>query len=204
MQRLLAHDTRFAALALTLKHDGLKLLVMIRLCPLPYSLSNGACATFPSVTPAAFALATALVSPKLLIHIFIGSRLRAIAGGDGEMDAKTKALNWASVAFGMLVGTATGLLIYRQTKLRASELEIQEAEEGAARDAGRPGSGYSDEPGRGLRERPSDISLRDQGLDDPFGEEVDDDGYRDWDSEEGDLAAAEGDAEAKKARQLGG
>merc|ERR1711939_569873 len=93
VERMVAHDKRFAALTLTLKQDGLKLLCMIRLCPLPYSLSNGAMSTFPTVHPAMYAAATALITPKLLIHTFIGSRLAAIANSDEEMSAGTKALN---------------------------------------------------------------------------------------------------------------
>lgn len=114
VQRLVANDTRFAALSLVLKHDGLKLLCMIRLCPLPYSISNGAISTFPTVEPRMFALATAIVTPKLLIPIFIGSRLAAIAKSGEKMDAGTKAINWISIILGMMIGAGTGLLIYRR------------------------------------------------------------------------------------------
>ncbi len=87
VERLVAHDKRFAALTLTMKHDGLKLLCMIRLCPLPYSLVNGAVSTVPTVHPLMYALATAIISPKLLIHVFIGSRLGAIGESGGQMSA---------------------------------------------------------------------------------------------------------------------
>ena len=114
VERLIANDKRFAALALTLKHDGLKLLVMIRFCPLPYSLSNGAMSTFPTVQPLSFAIATAIVSPKLLIHVFIGSRLKVIAKSGGQMSAGTKALNWCSIIFGAALGIFTGWYIYKR------------------------------------------------------------------------------------------
>lgn len=82
-----------------------------------------------------FALATALVTPKLLIHIFIGSRLAAIAKSGEKMvsqfltafsskfsnadpeavqDAGTKAINWMSIILGMIIGAGTGWLIYRR------------------------------------------------------------------------------------------
>ncbi|KAI9679931.1 MAG: Tlg2-vesicle protein [Caeruleum heppii] len=126
VQRLVSHDTRFAALALTLKHDGLKLLIMIRLCPLPYSLSNGALSTLPTVRPLTFALATALATPKLMIHVFIGARLALIAEEGGKMSAGTKAVNYASIAAGALLGTAVGWIIYQRTMHRARELEVDE------------------------------------------------------------------------------
>jgi uncharacterized membrane protein YdjX (TVP38/TMEM64 family) len=52
-------DRRFIALGQVLRRDGVGMLVMIRLCPLPYSLSNGFLAMVGSVQPAGFALATA-------------------------------------------------------------------------------------------------------------------------------------------------
>ena len=160
-------DKRFAALALTIKHDGLKLLIMIRLCPLPYSLSNGALSTIPTVTWLRFAIATVIVSPKLLVHIFIGAQLGRLAEHGGEMDAKTKAVSYISIVVGAIMGIATGWIIYRQTTKRAQELEAQE------RDHTRRESGdglreeYADDPGEleaaeRLREdvQEDDISLR--------------------------------------------
>ncbi|TGO43520.1 hypothetical protein BHYA_0001g01430 [Botrytis hyacinthi] len=125
VHRLVGKDKRFEALALTLKHDGIKILCMIRLCPLPYSLSNAAIATFPTVHPLNYALATALVTPKLLIHVFIGSRLGSLAG-DEEMDTSTKLINYASIVIGAGLGATVGYIIYQRTIARAKELEIEE------------------------------------------------------------------------------
>lgn len=99
-RRMVATDKRFAALSLTLKHDGIKLLCMIRLCPLPYSIGNGAMSTFPTVSPWAFMAATAVATPKLMIHVFIGARLARLAEEDQKMDTKTKALNYSSIIGG--------------------------------------------------------------------------------------------------------
>jgi uncharacterized membrane protein YdjX (TVP38/TMEM64 family) len=130
VHRLVGKDKRFEALALTLKHDGLKILCMIRICPLPYSLSNAAMSTFPTVHPPSFALATAIASPKLLIHVFIGSRLAQIAENGGKMDTGTKAINYASIIIGSIIGAVVGWWIYRKTIARARELEEEELENG--------------------------------------------------------------------------
>ena len=143
MHKLVGQDKRFEALALTLKHDGLKILCMIRFCPLPYSLSNAAMSTFPTVHPLSFALATLIASPKLLIHVFIGSRLGKLAEGGEKMDAGTKAINYASIIIGGALGVAVGYIIYQRTIARAKELEIEELE--AARGEGGEGvEGYFD------------------------------------------------------------
>lgn len=104
-------DTRFAALSLTLKHDGLKLLCMIRLCPLPYSLCNGAISTFPTVRPHTYALATAIITPKLLVATFIGNRLRVLNGD--EMSAGAKAVNLISILVSITVSIFTAWYIYK-------------------------------------------------------------------------------------------
>jgi uncharacterized membrane protein YdjX (TVP38/TMEM64 family) len=108
------NDKRFAALALTLKYDGLKLLCMIRLCPLPYSICNGAMSTFPTVTPLNYALATAIITPKLMVAAFIGSRLRELSKNNEEMSAGAKAVNVISIFVSITVAVGTGFYIYQR------------------------------------------------------------------------------------------
>jgi len=127
VERLIANDKRFAAFTLILKHDGIKLLCMIRLCPLPYSLSNGAMSTFPTVHPSSYALATAIVTPKLFIPAFIGSRLAVIARTSEKMTLQDRVVNYSSIAIGAVVGAFTGWYIYQKTMARAKELEAEEA-----------------------------------------------------------------------------
>ncbi|EXJ82422.1 hypothetical protein A1O3_06235 [Capronia epimyces CBS 606.96] len=148
VERMVADDKRFAAFTLILKHDGLKLLCMIRLCPLPYSLSNGAMATFPTVHPAMYALATTLVTPKLLIHAFIGSRLAVIARTREKMTLADRAVNYSSIGIGAVIGIGVGLYIYRQTMARARELEAEEAANirDSTRRTGHIPSEFSDDP----------------------------------------------------------
>jgi len=179
VNRLMEKDKRFAALALTIKHDGLKLLVMIRLCPLPYSLSNGALSTIPTVTWFWFAVATAIVSPKLLVHVFVGAQLGRLAEHGRKMDAKTKAVSYISIVVGALAGIATGWIIYRQTTKRALELEAQEREHVGRESGDRLREEYADDPGaleaaERLREdvQTDDISLR---TEEPWDDDLDDD-----------------------------
>lgn len=147
VSRLAEKNKRFAALSLVLKHDGLKLLTMIRLCPLPYSLSNGAISTIPTVTWQNFALATAFATPKLLLGVFVGGRLGDLAENGDKMDTKTKIVSYVGIFIGITAGIATGYLVYVRTKARAKELE---AEEAAGAIAGprtsNAGTNYIDDP----------------------------------------------------------
>ncbi|KAF2001158.1 golgi apparatus membrane protein-like protein tvp38 [Amniculicola lignicola CBS 123094] len=173
VHRLIANDKRFAALALTLKHDGIKILIMIRMCPLPYSLSNGAIATFPTVHWASFAAATALVSPKLMLHIFVGAQLEKIANSGGKMDTKTKIISYSSIAIGAIAGIVTGWYMYKKTKQRARQLEAEERAGVRRMSIEDLENEYSDDPAaleaaESLREEDDDISLRSGWGDDEY------------------------------------
>ena len=71
VHRLVGADHRFVALGQVLRRDGLLVLAAIRLCPLPFSLSNGFLATIPSISPAAFAAGTAIA--RLVLVLFAAS-----------------------------------------------------------------------------------------------------------------------------------
>lgn len=122
VHRLVGQDKRFIALGQVLRRDGIGVLAMIRLCPLPYSLSNGFLATVGSISPVRFAAATAVTTPKLLVHVFIGSRLALLAESGDKMTGFDKFINYASMFIGGAVGFTVGLLIYKRTMARAAEL----------------------------------------------------------------------------------
>ena len=181
--RLTAKNKQFAALSLVLKHDGLKLLIMIRLCPLPFSLSNGAISTIPTVTWMNFAIATACASPKLLLHIFVGSRLGDLAENGDKMDTKTKIVSYVSIVIGIILGTLTGYLVYIRTRARARQLEAEEeATVVHGRRSSVTGADYIDDPDEQaavdfLRQGDDDISLHTSAG--PYGDDVEAGRYRD-------------------------
>jgi hypothetical protein len=96
-----------------------------------------------------------------MLHVYVGHQLAQLADHGDKMDAKTKAVSYASIAIGITMGFATGWLIYAQTKKRTKELEELERVE-----AGLPASEYADdseyeEDAAFLREQDDDVSLRD-------------------------------------------
>jgi hypothetical protein len=151
---------------------------MIRLCPLPYSLSNGALSTIPTVSLASFAISTAIVSPKLLLHVFVGAKLGELAEKGEEMDAKTKMISYISIAIGICAGAITGWVIYRQTKIRARQLEEEERRNVRRHSRDEIAAEYVDDPSaleaaEALREEEDDISLR-EAWDEDYEEDMED------------------------------
>lgn len=108
----LGENPKFRALTSTMSDEGLTLLVMIRLCPLPYSMSNGALASIPSVSLWKFALATAITTPKLFMHIFVGDRLVRL---NEKSDWTEKILNVVSILIAVGIGSLTAYIMYIRT-----------------------------------------------------------------------------------------
>jgi uncharacterized membrane protein YdjX (TVP38/TMEM64 family) len=71
-------DRRFRALGHVLRQDGIRTLVLIRLCPLPYSISNGFLATIPSIKMWSFGAATALATYVLFYSLNYSFLIKSI------------------------------------------------------------------------------------------------------------------------------
>ncbi|GJC92261.1 Tlg2-vesicle protein of 38 kDa [Colletotrichum higginsianum IMI 349063] len=181
VHRLVGQDHRFIALGQVLRKDGLGMLTAVRFCPLPYSLSNGFLSTIPTIKPWVFAASTALASPKLLVHVFIGSRLALIAEKGDEMTAGGKAINYISMVFGGVVGLAVGWVIYQRTMARAAELALEEAEESGLVPGRDNAPDYSDVEA-GLVDPEDVAALMDEDDISLWAREADEEGgYRDYD-----------------------
>lgn len=105
---------------------GTPLLVLVRLSPLPYSLSNGALALIPGISYKSFTLATMAASPKLLLSIFIGDRLSAIASSGETMTPGVKLANWIGVIVSLCVGIGGGMWVYRRMQKLGAEVESRQ------------------------------------------------------------------------------
>ena len=102
------------------------------------------------------------------------------------MDTTTKAINWASIVFGALLGIGVGLVVYRKTTARARQLEAEErskAEQGNNSVVNGGGT-------RGL-EHPDDFV-------DDLGDDWDDDGQENDDIDFLGEAGRDGSAESYK------
>lgn len=86
----------------------------------------------PSVTFYQFLFATLLITPKLFLHVFVGSRLFELMDRDSRihLDPRTKRLNLAYAIGGILIGAITGWVLWRETQKVLRELEEEDVEEG--------------------------------------------------------------------------
>lgn len=96
------------------------LLTLIRVCPFPYSLTNGALAAIPGVTLLNFFLGSLISSPKLVMYLFVGQKLKDIGR---TTDTWTRVTDVLSIVLTMGVLTFTGWLLFTRTSNRLREIE---------------------------------------------------------------------------------
>lgn len=112
-ERLVNSNEKFRAFAEILREDSsLFLLVLIRLCPLPYSLSNGALAAIPELSAWVYLGASVITSPKMLIHLFVGHKIKEF--GDAKTDTSTKIIDVISILVTGAAASLTTFIIYRK------------------------------------------------------------------------------------------
>jgi len=171
LRRWSATNDKWTALETVVKAKGLPLVILIRMSPLPpWVYANTLFASIHTVALWQFVIATLFLSPKLLLHTFIGSRLAPLSDGKQreEMDTQTKIINGCLVGGGLLLGVIASVVVYRlvQRQLRhlkgvspSAEEDIIEALEEA--DEGAPLLGnLSSESLEGNHQQP--IAIRDR------------------------------------------
>ena len=95
-------------------------MALLRLCPFPYSLTNGAMAAVYGLPTKNFAIAQLITTPKLLIYLFVGSRIKNI----GETNStSSKIINLLSIVVTMAVLTITAWVLYLKMQKKYAELQ---------------------------------------------------------------------------------
>lgn len=112
-EQMVQKHEKFRAFAEILNEEAsLVLLVLLRLCPLPYLLSNGALAAVPSLPALTYFLASVITSPKMLIHVFVGHTIKNL--GDAGRPTSAKVLDLVSIALTGVAVLAASYIIYNR------------------------------------------------------------------------------------------
>ncbi|WRT69083.1 uncharacterized protein IL334_006066 [Kwoniella shivajii] len=109
----LGKNDKWEAFGNVMRAKGLPLVIMIRYCPIPWAIGNGLFASIESVKLWHFILANLLIQPRLLIPVFIGSRLTSLASE--TKDPLQFWLNLLSIGLSSSISVITGIVIYRLT-----------------------------------------------------------------------------------------
>jgi len=122
-------NEKWTAMEDVVRHHGLWLIVLCRICPMPWAYSNAFFASIETISLWQFIFATIFMTPRLLLQVFIASRIALFSDGEtrGHMDTTAKVINAVSIVVGFLLAIGTGVLIYRLTMRKIRELEGTDA-----------------------------------------------------------------------------
>lgn len=95
------------------------MLTLMKLCPLPYSITNGGLGCVPHLSPLAFFIACVLCSPKYLVQIFMGIQLRKIGGID--KDTKKLPIDIAIFVITGLSFALVSVMLYKRLQKKLQE-----------------------------------------------------------------------------------
>ncbi|KAK4687680.1 hypothetical protein P7C73_g2419, partial [Tremellales sp. Uapishka_1] len=116
-------NKKWEAFGHVMKAKGTLLIIMIRWCPIPFAIGNGLFASIESVKLWQYMLANLLIQPRLLIPVFIGSRLISLADPDARPDPLRFWLNLLSIALSSTISLLTGLWIYKLTEAQMKKVQ---------------------------------------------------------------------------------
>lgn len=93
-------------------------LTLMKLCPLPYSLTNGGLGCVPGISPLAFFLACLICSPKYLIQLFMGIQLRKI---NDDKTGSSKTLDFALILVTLASFATLSTVLYSRLKIKIQQ-----------------------------------------------------------------------------------
>ncbi|CBQ70565.1 conserved hypothetical protein [Sporisorium reilianum SRZ2] len=133
------NDPKYVALSTAVRRRGLSMTILIRFCPFPFAYSN---LFFASLVDAVsfrhFLTATVLITPKLFLHVWLGTRMFQLMDRDqrAQLDGWAKALNVVYILVGSAVGVATGWIVWKETSKVLDAIEREGMRDSDARPSG--------------------------------------------------------------------
>ncbi|GMM28452.1 Tvp38 protein [Martiniozyma asiatica (nom. inval.)] len=94
------------------------MLTLMKIMPLPYSLTNGSLGCIPNLSPWAFFCACLIASPKIYVNLFMGVQMRKIGSDKGSNE---KWIDFSLILFTGLSFFLITFFIYRKVKQRIIE-----------------------------------------------------------------------------------
>lgn len=120
-EKLVHKNAKFEAFASILQEDNsYYILALFRLCPFPYSLTNGALAGIYGISIRNFTIATIVTTPKTLLYLFLGSRIKRLGE---DTSTNSTLINILSILLTVIVLLGTAWFLYYKTQKRYKELK---------------------------------------------------------------------------------
>ncbi|KAK0543814.1 Tlg2-vesicle protein [Tilletia horrida] len=134
------------AMEAAIQQKGIPIVILLRLAPFPFCWSNLWFASMASVSLPAFLVATLCITPKLLLHVFVGSKLYLLLDKEGQsLPLHVRVMNWIYIAVGILIGWITTRYLWKTTQQILADFEArEELEEGRRSTNGEAHAAHAD------------------------------------------------------------
>jgi len=110
-----ATNEKWRALEAVIHARGLPLIILIRISSFPpWVYSNSLFASIESVSLTQFAFATLFVLPRVMVYVFVGSRIANLSDGEqrSHMDTTTKFINASLIIGGIVISIISSSVVY--------------------------------------------------------------------------------------------
>lgn len=101
-------------------------LTLMKLCPLPYSLTNGGLGCVPGISTLAFFIACLLCSPKYFVQLFMGIQLRKIGN---DKTGTSKSVDFAVIIITGICFATLSTLLYRRLQAKIQKRQQTQNED---------------------------------------------------------------------------
>ncbi|KAG2369903.1 hypothetical protein BDR07DRAFT_1387338 [Suillus spraguei] len=136
-------NEKWQALETVIRSRGMPMIILIRISSFPpWAWSNTLFASIASVSLFQFFTASLFLLPKVMVYVFVGSRIARLSDGEqrNHMDTQTKIVNSLLVVGGILISVLASSLLYHYMQkeikgLRDSPSERDELAAEAAEEA---------------------------------------------------------------------
>ncbi|KAF9247207.1 Golgi apparatus membrane protein TVP38 [Melanogaster broomeanus] len=137
LRKWTATNDQWQALEAVIHAKGLPLIILIRASSFPpWVYSNLLFASIQSVSLIQFILATLFVLPRVLLFVFLGSRIASLSDGEqrSHMDTSTKIINGLFVVGGIMISIIASAVVYHfmQKEIKVLHESPSETDELAA------------------------------------------------------------------------
>ncbi|KAG1874535.1 Golgi apparatus membrane protein TVP38 [Suillus subalutaceus] len=108
-------NEKWQALEVVIRSRGIPLIILIRVSSFPpWAWSNSLFASIAPVSLFQFFIATLFILPKVMVYVFVGSRIARLSDGEqrNHMDTQTKIVNSLLVVGGVAISVLASSLVY--------------------------------------------------------------------------------------------
>ncbi|KAF8450410.1 Golgi apparatus membrane protein TVP38 [Boletus edulis BED1] len=115
LRKWTATNEKWGVLEAVIRARGLPLIILIRISPFPpWVYSNSLFASIESVSLTQFAFATLFVLPRVMVYVFVGSRIASLSDGEqrSHMDTTTKFINASLIVASILISVIASSVVY--------------------------------------------------------------------------------------------